>query len=274
LWGRDPGRAAEAAGELQLPAYPDFDALLDDVDAVAFSVAPTAQPGLAVRAARAGKHLLLDKPVALEVHAAEAVLEAATAADVAALVFFTDRFMPSGRAWFEEVAATSGWSGGLGHWIGALDGSPFAGSAWRRRNGAFWDLGPHMLSTFTATLGPVHELTAIAGPGDVVHFVARHHDGVTSCATLTQFAPTAVESVEFMVWGAAGISRKPPRDDRPDLAFAAAADELAALAERDGAARRDHPSGLGFGVHVVSLLAAAEAAMQRAEEPEGPLGIA
>jgi predicted dehydrogenase len=33
------------------------------VDAVAFSLPPDAQPGLAVRAARAGRHLLLEKPV-------------------------------------------------------------------------------------------------------------------------------------------------------------------------------------------------------------------
>ena len=46
-------------------AYDDFDALLDDVDAVAFSVPPDVQAPLATRAARAGKHLLLDKPIAL-----------------------------------------------------------------------------------------------------------------------------------------------------------------------------------------------------------------
>ncbi len=274
LWGRDAQRTAAAADEVGLRPYEDYQALLDDVDAVAFSVAPTAQGRLALRAAQAGKHLLLDKPIALDVPAAEALLEAVTAADVAALVFLTDRFMPTARAWFDEVAATPGWSGGLGHWIGALETTPFGASVWRRQHGAFWDLGPHIISTFTAALGPVHELTATAGAGDVVHLVARHDGGVTSTATVSQFTCGVGESSEFMVWGRAGISRKPPRESRADLAFAAAVDEMATLVGQDGAARRNHPCGLEFGVHQVRLLARAHADMRRAEEPEGPVGIA
>jgi predicted dehydrogenase len=274
VWGRDPERTADVAGEVGLRAYDDFETLLDDVDAVAFSVAPMAQGELALRAARAGKHLLLDKPVALDVHAAEAVLEAASQADVAALVFFTDRFMPSSAQWFTQAAATPGWVGGLAHWIGSLDSTPFGASPWRRQHGAFWDLGPHVLSTFTAVLGPVHELSATAGVGDIAHLVARHESGVTSCATVTHYSTTAAESTDFFVWGAAGISHKPPREDRTDLAFANAVDTLAELVSGNGAQRRSHPSGLESGVHQVRLLAAAHAAMHRSEEPEGPLGIA
>ena len=274
VWGRDPGRTAEVADLIGLSAYPDYDALLADVDAVALTVAPAAQGELALRAAQAGKHLLLDKPVALNVGVAEAVLDAVTTADLAALVFFTDRYTPIGRGWLEQVSATPGWSGGVAYWFGALDGSPFAASAWRRRSGALWDLGPHVLSTFTAALGPVHELTATAGPSDVVHLVARHDSGVTSCATLTALAPPAASGAEFLVWGEAGISRMPDRDDRPDLAFATALDELVTLVETGGAARRSHPCGLEFGVHQIRLLAEAEAGMRRSEEPEGPVGIA
>ncbi len=274
VWGRDAGRTAEVAELVGVPAYEDYDALLADVEAVVFSVAPSAQAELAVRAARAGRHLLLDKPVALSVEAAEALLDAVTAADVAALVFFTDRFTSGGRAWVEQVSATPGWYGGVAYWFGALDGSPFEASVWRRRSGALWDLGPHMLSTFTAALGPVHELTATAGPSDVVHLVARHDSGITSCATLTALAPPAAMSSRFLVWGEAGLSRMPDRDDRPDLALATALDELAGLAAADGAARRSHPCGLEFGVHQIRLLADAEAGMRRADEPEGPVGLA
>jgi hypothetical protein len=130
------------------------------------------------------------------------------------------------------------------------------------------------LTVAPAALGPVHELTATAGPSDVVHLVARHDSGITSCATLTALAPPAAASVEFLVWGEAGLSRMPDRDDRPDLAFAAALDELARLVETGGAARRSHPCGLEFGVHQIRLLAEAEAGMRRSEEPEGPVGIA
>lgn len=268
LWGRDPQRSRAAADELGLPAYDDYDRLLADVDAVAFSVAPDAQAELALRAAQAGRHLLLDKPVALDVAAAEALLEVVRANDLAAIVFFTDRFMPASRAWFEAVAATDGWAGGLGHWLGALASTPFGASPWRRRYGAYWDIGPHVLSTVTATLGPVHELTAVPGGGDVVHLIARHDGGVTSTATLSQEATPEAAASELMLWGRAGSTRMPPRDDRPDLALAAAADELAAVAASAGPGRREHPSGLEFGVHVVRLLAAAQAEM----DGPGPSG--
>ena len=59
-------------------------------------------------AAKAGKHLLLDKPVAMTVAAAHALRDAAGAAGVASVVFFTDRFVDTSRAWFRDVRATRG----------------------------------------------------------------------------------------------------------------------------------------------------------------------
>ena len=70
VWGRRFDRAQEVAGALGVAAYDDLGALLDDVDAVAFAVPPDVQATLALRAARAGKHLLLDKPVATTADAA------------------------------------------------------------------------------------------------------------------------------------------------------------------------------------------------------------
>ena len=45
------------------------------------------------------------------------------------------------------------WHGGDGAWLGtALEpGSPFAGSPWRQRKGALWDLGPHLLALTVPT---------------------------------------------------------------------------------------------------------------------------
>ena len=123
VWGRDAGRTAEVAELVGVPAYEDYDALLADVEAVVFSVAPSAQAELAVRAARAGRHLLLDKPVALSVEAAEALLDAVTAADVAALVFFTDRFTSGvGRGssrYRPRRAGTGEWRTGSAPWTAA-----------------------------------------------------------------------------------------------------------------------------------------------------------
>src|ERR1700761_6584856 len=65
VWGRDPAAAAALAAEHGATAHTDFGAFLDSVDAVAFAVPPHVQAPLAIRAAQAGKHLLLEKPIAL-----------------------------------------------------------------------------------------------------------------------------------------------------------------------------------------------------------------
>ena len=94
VWGRRPEAVRPLADEHGARAYEDFDALLDAVDAVAFSVPPDVQAPLATRAARAGKHLLLEKPIALARHDADELADAVAAAGVASVVFFTSRFQP------------------------------------------------------------------------------------------------------------------------------------------------------------------------------------
>ena len=94
VWGRDPAKAAAVAGPLGAAPYDDVDALIADVDAVAIALPPDVQAGLAARAAQAGRHLLLDKPLALTAAGADAVVDAVDAAGVASMVFFTNRFRP------------------------------------------------------------------------------------------------------------------------------------------------------------------------------------
>ena len=60
VWGRNPERADALGTRLGVPAYDAFEALLAEVDAVAFAVPPEVQAELALVAAKAGRHLLLD----------------------------------------------------------------------------------------------------------------------------------------------------------------------------------------------------------------------
>lgn len=118
VWGRRPEAAKELADRHGTRAYDDVDALLTDVDAVAVALPPDVQARLAVRAAGAGCHLLLDKPGAATVPGARAVVRAAQEAGVASVVFFTTRFVPEAGAWIAEQAETgdgsrdtpSGWA--------------------------------------------------------------------------------------------------------------------------------------------------------------------
>jgi predicted dehydrogenase len=258
VWGRSHDKAEALAGSLRVGAYADYDALLADVDAVAFAVPPDVQVELALVAARAGKHVLLEKPVALDVDDARALRDALTGAGVASVVFFTDRFVEQSRAWFDEVGATSGWRGGWLRWFSALQqgDNPFGASPWRQQRGALWDTGPHALSTLGAALGPIASLTAVGGAGDLVTLVLGHQSGATSIVSLSQFAPPAAAGFEAAVWGEAGLSHMPPRPEGSlSDPYAVAADELVAAATTGEAQAVD----VGFGTRVVELLADAQA---------------
>jgi predicted dehydrogenase len=258
VWGRSREKAESLSTILGVTAYHDYHALLADVEAVAFAVPPDVQAELALEAVRAGKHLLLDKPVALDVVDARGLRDAVIGAGVASVVFFTDRFVEESRAWFDQVRSTSGWRGGWLRWFSSLQqaGNPFGASPWRKARGAVWDTGPHALSTMSAALGPIESLTAIGGDADLVTLVLRHQSGATSTVSLTQFAPPAAAGFEAAVWGESGLSHMPPRPDGALTGpYATAAGELVAAAANG----ESHLVDVVFGTQVVELLTEAQA---------------
>lgn len=259
------GRRAEAAGELAaahgVTAYTS-DAGLDELfaasDAVAFALPPDVQAPLAVRAAAAGCHLLMDKPVATTVAGAREVAEAAEQARVASLVFCTLRFAPETAAWIAEQQATGDWFTARADWIGALwapgADSEYAASPWRHEKGGLWDVGPHALSVLIPVLGDVTALTASRGPADAHHLLLRHTSGASSTVTLALGAPPAAAGVEVQLRGGRGIASL-PRWDGAVGAFGAAVDALIASV-RTG---EPHPCDVRFGLRLTELLAEAEA---------------
>jgi predicted dehydrogenase len=256
VWGRNTEAAASMAAEFGITAHVNFDLFLTEVDAVAFSVPPDVQSELAVIAAREGKHLLLEKPVALTETAADALVLAADAAAVASVVFFTARFQPDARAWLADIVADGGWQGGRALWLGTshAESSPF-NSPWRRAKGALWDLGPHVLSLLWPILGPVETVTADAGRGDLTHLVLHHQGGATSTATVTQGAPEAADGFDLEVWGTRGRSAVPQLAEDPVPALQAA---LTALVEAARSGNLSHPCDVRFGRDVTRVLAQAQ----------------
>jgi predicted dehydrogenase len=257
VWGRDPGAARALAAEHGAAAYADFGKFLAAVDAVAFAVPPDVQAALAARAAAAGKHLLLEKPIATSVAAGGALAAAVEAAQVASVVFFTLLFQPEMRAWLASVTGGQDrWTGADFVWLGSSlqESSPF-NTPWRTDKGALWDLGPHAIALLRACLGPVISLTADAGLADVTHLVLHHQGGATSVVTVSQSVSPAAESFGCYVWGAAGRSAAPGLTADPVTPLRAALAELVSNA-RSG--RTSHACDVEFGQDVVSLLAEAE----------------
>jgi predicted dehydrogenase len=165
VWGRNPGAAAALAGSYGCAWFSNFDAFIAEVDAVAFAVPPDVQASLAAKAAVAGRHLLLEKPIAVSDRAADALVGAVEDANVASVVFFTARFQADVRAWLDLVSARA-WAGGAAVWLGSalVADSPF-NTPWRRDNGGLWDLAPQLVSLLWASLGPVRAVIADAGAG-------------------------------------------------------------------------------------------------------------
>jgi predicted dehydrogenase len=255
VWGRNERAAAELAESHQCVPFRDFDEMLAAVDGVAFAMPPDVQAELAVRAAVAGKHLLLEKPIATTLDAADELVRAVEAAQVASIVFFTGRFQTDVRAWLESVSGGR-WTGGQAIWLGSAmaDDSPF-NTPWRRQKGGLWDLSPHLVSLLWASLGPVSAVTAEAGPGDVTHLILHHAGGASSVITVTLNAPEVSDGVELWLWGGAGRSNAPGPTIDPVGALRQALTELAVNAR---AGQQRHECDAAFGRDVVAVLAEAQ----------------
>lgn len=267
VWGRRPTEARRLADQLGTTPYDDYAAMVDDVEAVAFAVPPNVQGALALEAASAGKHLLLDKPIAVDVPTARALADTAEQQRVASVVFFTDRFAQASRVWLDDVHQAGGWRGGWMRWFSALQepGNPFGDSRWRQERGALWDTGPHALSTLTAALGPIESLVAVGGDDDLVNLTMGHATGTTSTASLSQFAPPAAACTEVTLWGERGFTTMPPRDNQSvEELVQIAAHELMAAA-RSG---QPHEVDVAFGARIVELLADAQAQLDRQRDPQ------
>ncbi|NIZ91309.1 Gfo/Idh/MocA family protein [Kineococcus rubinsiae] len=258
FWGRDRAKADAAAAEAGGRGFADLDELLAAVDAVSIALPPDVQAPLAVRAARAGRHLLLEKPVALELAAADAVLAATREAGVASVVNVTYLFQPDITDWLDrlrELAVRHGpWEGALVRWGGSIDapGSPFRDSPWRREHGGLWDAGPHALSVLGALLPPVERVTAARGVRDAVTVLAEHAGGASTAMSLTGTAPPGIGGPSAIVWGPGGRHEMPWFTGTPQEGFARAVDDLRAAA----LSGREHPAGAADGRDTVAVLSA------------------
>ena len=250
VWARRSEAAEALAHQYGVPACAGLDELFARCEAVAFAVPPAVQAELAPAAARAGKALLLDKPIAADVAGAERLAAAVGEAGVASLVLLTWRFTQPVRDLLDAVAGTD-LLGGHGAFLSdALRGGPFA-TPWRLARGPILDLGPHVVDALDAALGPVVDVAARGDRHGWVSLVLEHESGATSsadlCATLAGPAQVGFEVHGPDVAHAVDCER-PGRE-----AFATVAADLAAVAA--GEARGPD---VQRGLHLQRVLARAE----------------
>jgi predicted dehydrogenase len=261
VWGRDAARTAEAAAELETKPFAELAALLEGVDALTFAVPPDVQASIALHAARVGKHLLLEKPLATSVEDARSIEAAVREARVASIVFFTRRFVPETQAWLRRLEDLGGWVCGRVEIAASIyiEGNPFGSSPWRKEKGALWDVGPHALSLLWPALGEVTSVVAGGGRSDQVHLVLQHAGNRSSTVSLSIDVPTAAIGGSTYVYGEHGREVAPTGDVDAVRAHSAALD---ALVDQAQSAEPRHACDVHFGARVVEVLAAAEESLR------------
>jgi predicted dehydrogenase len=265
VWGRNMDNALAIAEPAGVSAFSTIDELLEAVDGVAIAVPPAVQAPIAVHAARAGKHLMLEKPIAVTRALADEIAATVAASGVSSVVCFTGLWIPRYAEWLSSLAEQSGWECGRIEMISSamVTESGFENSAWRRQLGALWDLGPHAVAMVHAVLGTVESVTAIAGLRDQVHIAVRHTSGASSTVSVSLTAPSAVPGRQsYTFYGQHGRTSAPPLDPEIDHRARAYGCAVAALvAQARGVAAGDAP-GIQLGAHVVAVLESAERAIK------------
>jgi predicted dehydrogenase len=176
----------------QLGVTQDADRAIEDrtIDAVIIASPASTHAPLAVAALRAGKHVLVEKPLAMTVADAEAVARAARESGRVAVVGHVMVHHPAVRRLRELLE-----SGSLGH-LHYLHSTRVNLGRLRRDENALWSFGPHDLSIFEYLLGRSPQSVAARGhsvlqPGieDVVFMTLRYATGEMAHVHLSWLHP-------------------------------------------------------------------------------------
>jgi len=163
------GAAAAFAAARGCAAEPGLDQLLarPDVDVVCVCVPSGLHAEVGTRAAKAGKHLVVEKPIDVTLAAADRLIEAAHAAGVALTVISQHRFDPG----LIELKRLLG-DGALGRLVLAeastkwyrtqayYDSAEWRGT-WAMDGGSLMNQGIHYVDLLRWCMGPVTEVTAV-----------------------------------------------------------------------------------------------------------------
>ncbi len=141
-------RAREIADKYNVPhVYTDYKELLQnpDVHAVSIATPDFAHREIAVAAAEAGKHILVEKPLATTVEDANAILAAVEKAGVKLMVDFHNRVSPTFLAAKQSIV--DGELGDLKYIYARLSNTTFVATqmlSWASKSSALWFLASHI----------------------------------------------------------------------------------------------------------------------------------
>lgn len=100
VWNRTPERMAEFASKYQLKTYADYQEVLDDpsVDTVLITLAPGVHVDYALKAVAAGKNIILEKPMDIDVAKCLRLIEECRKNGLGLAVIFQNRYTAAARS--------------------------------------------------------------------------------------------------------------------------------------------------------------------------------
>ncbi len=207
----DSSRADESALEFGVPCEPNLDALLarPDVDVVCIATPSGLHAQQAMAAARARKHVLLEKPMALTLADADAVIAECRKHDVLLGVMLQRRTDPAFRAVRDAIER-----GELGRLVSGLITIPYLrpqsyydSAAWRGTwaldgGGVLMNQGIHLVDLLLWFMGDVVEVCARAD-------TLAHSIAVEDCLAATlRFANGALGTITATTAAAPGFPHR------------------------------------------------------------------
>jgi UDP-N-acetyl-2-amino-2-deoxyglucuronate dehydrogenase len=207
----DAARAAEAADHFEVPCEVSFDELLhrSDVDVVCICTPSGLHAEQTIMAARAGKHVLVEKPMALSLEDADAAIAACDDAGVQFGVALQRRVDPVFSAVRAAIQA-----GHLGNMVLGSVTIPYVrpqayydSAAWRGTwaldgGGALMNQGIHLLDLLLWFMGDVAEVQARTA-------TLAHRIEVEDCASATlRFANGALGTIAATTAAAPGFPHR------------------------------------------------------------------
>ena len=171
VYRRDTAKRDAFCAEYGFPTADSYEAMLADpqIEAILVVTPPNAREDIVAAAARAGKHVLMEKPVERSTAAAERIVAGAAAAGITLGVVFQHRFRAASMALAEKIGAGAFGKLQVVHlvvpwWrpqVGYYD-QPGRGTLAQDGGGVLITQAIHSLDLMLSLVGPVAEVTALA----------------------------------------------------------------------------------------------------------------
>ena len=202
VWARSPMATRALADKYGVPVFDHFSEMLNHCDAVVFAVPPAVQEDVAAVAARRGKAVLLERPIAGDLAGAE---ELAVAAERSvSQVALTWRYASAVRDFLTTEVPRTSPQGGSGR---VVTPAPVGASPWVRELSVLRNLGSDLVDLLDAALGRVVGVRAHGDPDGWFGLMLEHQIGRHSEASMYVSPEGGARRAEVEVFGPGRLRR-------------------------------------------------------------------